>query len=216
MPREGGAADVRWFEIEPCYVFHPLNAYDSASDSSDINSSNKNNRIKNSVKEIVLDVVRHPRMFDTDFTGPSEGCPTLDRWTVDLEAGKVREERLDDRGQEFPRIDERLVGRRHRYGYATAIGAGGSPAGSLLKHDLVKGTTSVRAFDEGRQPGEFVFVPDHADAAEDDGVLMGFVYDPGTRRSDLTLLDAGSLETVAAIHLPDRVPNGFHGNWAPA
>jgi carotenoid cleavage dioxygenase len=42
---------------------------------------------------------------------------------------------------------------------------------------------------------------------------MGFVFDPATRRSDLTILDAGTLETVAAIHLPDRVPNGFHGNW---
>ena len=45
---------------------------------------------------------------------------------------------------------------------------------------------------------------------------MGFVFDPATRRSDLTLLDAGTMETVAAIHLPDRVPNGFHGNWVPA
>jgi carotenoid cleavage dioxygenase len=35
-------------------------------------------------------------------------------------------------------------------------------------------------------------------------------------RTDLTLLDARSLETVAAIHLPTRVPAGFHGNWVPA
>lgn len=27
MPREGGNKDVRWFDIEPCYVYHPLNAY---------------------------------------------------------------------------------------------------------------------------------------------------------------------------------------------
>ena len=26
MPREGTAADIRWFEVQPCYVFHPLNA----------------------------------------------------------------------------------------------------------------------------------------------------------------------------------------------
>jgi carotenoid cleavage dioxygenase len=26
MPRNGTNADVRWFEIEPCYVFHPVNA----------------------------------------------------------------------------------------------------------------------------------------------------------------------------------------------
>ena len=43
--------------------------------------------------------------------------PTLDRWTFDLVDGKVLEERLDDRGQEFPRHDERLIGQPHRYGY---------------------------------------------------------------------------------------------------
>ncbi|MEV6640406.1 carotenoid oxygenase family protein [Amycolatopsis sp. NPDC051371] len=194
MPREGGNGDVRWFEVEPCYVFHPLNAYDDGD-------------------SIVLDVVRHPKMFDTELHGPDEGGPTLDRWTVDLTAGKVIEERLDDRGQEFPRVDERLVGRRHRYGYAMSADGGANPGGSLFKHDFSTGSRQERAFGEGRQPGEFVFVPSHEDAPEDDGVLMGFVFDPATQRSDLTLLDAGTLETVAAIHLPDRVPNGFHGNW---
>ena len=28
MPRAGTSADVRWFEIEPCYIFHGLNAYE--------------------------------------------------------------------------------------------------------------------------------------------------------------------------------------------
>jgi carotenoid cleavage dioxygenase len=194
MPREGGNGDVRWFDVEPCYVFHPLNAYDDGD-------------------SIVLDVVRHPKMFDRGLNGPDEGGPTLDRWTVDLATGKVLEDRLDDRGQEFPRVDERLIGRRHRYGYAMAADGGADPAGSLYKHDFHTGARAERAFGAGRQPGEFVFVPRHDDAAEDDGVLMGFVFDPATQRSDLTILDAGTLETVAAIHLPDRVPNGFHGNW---
>ena len=26
MPRNGPSRDVRWFEIEPCYVFHQVNA----------------------------------------------------------------------------------------------------------------------------------------------------------------------------------------------
>ena len=28
MPREVAAQDIRWFEIDPCYVFHPVNAFD--------------------------------------------------------------------------------------------------------------------------------------------------------------------------------------------
>jgi carotenoid cleavage oxygenase len=78
MPRDGGG-DVRWFDVEPCYVFHPMNAYDDDGDT------------------IVLDVVRHPKVFDTNHLGPTGGAPTLDRWTVDLADGKVRESRWDDR-----------------------------------------------------------------------------------------------------------------------
>ena len=28
MPRNGTAADVVWYEIDPCYVFHPMNAHE--------------------------------------------------------------------------------------------------------------------------------------------------------------------------------------------
>ncbi|MBA0127745.1 carotenoid oxygenase family protein [Haloechinothrix sp. YIM 98757] len=196
LPRDGDARDVRWFDVHPCYVFHPLNAYDDGD-------------------TVVLDVIRHPKMFDTDLRGPNEGTPTLDRWTVDLAARTVREDRLDDRGQEFPRLDERLVGRKHRYGYSITTGARLDPGGAVLKHDLTTGEVRHRSFGAGRQPTEFVFEPHRPDAAEDDGVLMGFVYDAPNDTSDLVLLDAGSLDTVASIHLPTRVPHGFHGNWVP-
>jgi carotenoid cleavage dioxygenase len=203
MPREGGSDDVRWFDVEPCYVFHPMNAYDDGD-------------------TVVLDVVRHPRMFDSDGLIPLGGFrATLDRWTVDLGTRKVREERLDDRGQEFPRVDERLVGRRQRYGYSTAgfnaRGADASPRASdtLLKRDFARGSVLERSFGKGWDVSEFVFEPSSVDAAEDDGVLMGFVYDATEGRSDLLLLDAGTLDTIAAIHLPDRVPAGAHGNWVP-
>jgi len=126
MPRDGGNADVRWYDVEPCYVFHPMNAYDDGD-------------------TIVLDVVRHPKMFDRDHRGPNEGPPTLDRWTVDLADGKVRESRFDDRGQEFPRVDERLVGKRHRYGYAPA---GVSPAATPCS------STTSSAAARSRAPSE--------------------------------------------------------------
>lgn len=196
LPRDGGAGDVRWFEVEPCYVFHPLNAYDDGD-------------------TIVLDVVRHPKMFDTEMRGPDEGPPTLERWTVDLLDGKVRESRIDDRPQEFPRVDERLVGKRHRFGYAVGVGDA-APNTTLLKHDLVGDSTTVRSFGDGKQLGEFVFHPATPDAAEDDGVVMGFVYDCATDTSELAILDAATLQDVASVHLPHRVPAGFHGNWVPS
>ena len=200
LPRDGSGDDVTWYEVEPCYVYHPLNAYEDGDD------------------RIVLDVVRHPRMFATDRTGPNEGAPTFDRWTVDRAAGKVLEERLDDRGQEFPRADERRTGHRHRYGYAPAVGSVAADLeGSdvLLKHDLVAGRTATRSFGAGTGVGEFVFVPRADDSAEDDGWLLGFVHHGTEDRTDLAVLDAATLEDVATVHLPARVPYGFHGNWIP-
>jgi carotenoid cleavage oxygenase len=196
MPRTGAPGDVRWFDVEPCYVFHALNAYDDGD-------------------SIVLDVVRHPKMFDTQLHGPNEGPTTLERWRVDLADGKVRETRLDDHPQEFPRIDERLLGRPHRYGYAVQT-SGGTAGSSVLKHDLLRGGTTARRMGADQRVGdEFIFIPHAPQAPEDAGILMGFVYDASTDRSDLTILDAASLETIAAIHLPHRVPYGFHGNWIP-
>jgi carotenoid cleavage dioxygenase len=201
MDRESDGSDVRWFDVEPCYVYHPLNSYDDGN-------------------QIVLDVIRHPKMFLKDKHGPNEGAPTLDRWTIDLSAGKVLEDRLDERGQEFPRIDERLVGQRHRFGYTVGFAPNGDgdtdlTANSLFKHDLVTGKADVRNFGPDAGASEFVFSPSTPDAAEDDGVLMGFVYNGDTDRSDLVMLDAGSLETVATVKLPARVPYGFHGSWVP-
>jgi carotenoid cleavage dioxygenase len=198
MPRRGGNADVRWFDVDLCYVYHPLNAYDDGD-------------------TVVLDVVRHETMFADDLYGPADHLPTLDRWTIDLGAGKVLEERLDDRPQELPRVDERIVGRKHRYGYAPGFGVEdhGVQFGGLLKHDLAQGTTEARVFGAGESAGEAVFVPASPEAGEDEGWLLSLVYDAGRDASDLVILDATDFtgKEVARVHLPQRVPYGFHGWW---
>jgi carotenoid cleavage dioxygenase-like enzyme len=198
LPREGRAEDVVWSEVEPCYVFHPMNAYEDASG------------------RVVLDVVRHPRMFAADLLGPNEGAPTLERWTVDPKGGRVKEERLDERGQEFPRHDERRVGRPYRFGYSADF-ARGLAFGGLLKHDLRDGKTEVHQEGPARLFMEPVFVPRSRDADEDDGWVMAYLYDASTNRSDVVILHAQDFgaEPVATIHLPARVPYGFHGNWLP-
>jgi carotenoid cleavage dioxygenase len=200
LHRESDGSDVRWFDVEPCYVFHPMNAYEDGD-------------------QIVLDVARHPKMFDTVRLGPKEGPPTLDRWTIDLAAGKVIETRLDDQGQEFPRVDERVTGHRHRYGYTVGGDPGDGPVGlavnTVFRHDLVGGRSTHRSFGAGAAVSEFVFVPSAPDSAEDDGVLMGYTHDLGAGTSALTLLDSQSLDTVANVAIPARIPYGFHGNWLP-
>ena len=196
LPREGGSDDVRWFDIDPCFVFHTLNAYEDGD-------------------TVVVDVVRHDRMFATVLNGPDEGPATLARFTIDLSADKVREDRFDDHSQEFPRIDERLTGRRHRFGYSVGF-QGGLPGDVVLRHDLAAGSTRVRNLGAGRDASEFCFVPNDGATGEEDGLLMGYVFDRELGTSDLVMLDAATLEDVAAVHLPARVPVGFHGSWNPA
>jgi carotenoid cleavage dioxygenase len=197
VPRHGTDADVRWFDVDPCYVFHPLNAFVDGD-------------------KVVCDVGRHATMWreSMDDFSPSY----LHRWTFDLATGAVDERQLDDVWHAFPRVDERVVGLRHRYGWAGAPRGdtvGFDDAGVVVKYDLETGAST--RFDLGPEahPGEFVFVPASDAAGEDDGWAMGLVYDASTDRSDLVILDATdpAAEPVARVHLPRRVPYGFHGSW---
>ena len=50
--------------------------------------------------------------------------------------------------------------------------------------------------------------------AEDDGVVLSVVLDTRVERSFLLVLDAGSFEELARAEAPQRVPFGFHGDFA--
>jgi carotenoid cleavage dioxygenase len=167
---------------------------------------------------IVLDVVRHPSMFRTHLLGPSEEAPTLDRWHIDGHGGAVKEERLDDRGQELPRVDDRRIGRPYRFGYSVAVDQTDDILGEeslIVRHDQSAGTSETRSMDHNTSIGEAVFVPAAPDAPEGQGWLMTLVYSADTGSSALHILNAEDLggDPQAVVHLPQRVPAGFHGNW---
>ena len=60
-------------------------------------------------------------------------------------------------------------------------------------------------------------MPASAAATEDEGWLLAPVHDAATDRSDVIVLDASDVSAppVATIHLPVRIPFGFHGSWVP-
>ena len=121
MPRNGTNADVRWFEIDPCYVFHPVNAHEVGN-------------------TLVLHVSRQQEAFGSSNDDYAE-VGRLTRWTIDLDAGTVTEEQIDDRPGDFGRVNDRLVGLDARYGYLMSLdGEGNSEepvyGSSLWKYDL--------------------------------------------------------------------------------
>jgi carotenoid cleavage dioxygenase len=202
LPRNGSNADVKWLDIDPCYVFHPVNAYEEGD-------------------TIVVDVSR----MNSAFGGSSDDYAEvgrLTRWTIDTAKGTVREEQIDGRAGDFGRVDDRLVGLKARFAYLMALdGEGNSEepvyGSRLLKYDLGTGECWEHDLGTGVRGGEPVFAPASPTAGEDEGWVMTIAHDTGTNSSKLVIVDARDFTAppVAQVHLPQRVPYGAHGSWVP-
>jgi carotenoid cleavage dioxygenase len=198
LPRAGSKDDIIWCDVDPCYVFHVANAYDAADGT------------------VVMDVVAYATMFAESKQGP-DAAGHFERWTIDPVARTVARHVVDADAQEFPRPDERRFGQPYRYAYTMALPADTFTIADtrLYKHDLEAGTRETHDFGPGRHPGEFVFVPAHETAGEDEGWLIGLVVDLPNEATDLVILNARDFSGTpqASIRIPHRVPPGFHGNW---
>lgn len=204
LPKDGVAQDIRWFNIDPCFVFHTCNAYDL--DNGDV----------------VVDVVVHGKSFENSIQGPAdEQHIKFERWIIQYASGEIKREIISDIPQEFPRFDERLSGKKYRYAYGISVGEAGKPADPinykpnvLLRHDLVTGQTIEHA-NGNLLTGEVIFVPKHTNSAEDEGWLMCYVHDKECGPSKIVILDAQKMgeSPQAVIDLPVHVPIGFHTNW---
>jgi carotenoid cleavage dioxygenase-like enzyme len=196
LRRDDPYGRLRWFDIDPCFVFHVVNAHD-------VTSPDRN--------AIVLEVLRYDEMWRNNSEFGTDAA--LWRWTLNLDAGVVEETQLDDRGVEFPRIDDRLAGTAARYSVAVGSGA-------LIRYDLHRDTAAEHRFDASGPagaPGEAVFAPAVGRPDELAGWYLTYVYNAVTDTSDLVIIDASDFEgePVARIRMPRRVPHGFHGNWIP-
>ncbi len=201
VPRHGDNSSIRWFESPACYVFHTLNAYEDGN-------------------EIVLMGCRmnSTTVLSQDSQPDPEGnIPRLYQWRFNLSPGNLREEMLDDVPAEFPRVNENLLGRQTRYGYAGRMTKGKMPLfDGLIKYDHHTGKSETHEFGRGRYGGEAVFVPRTSlKSDEDEGWLITFVYDTREETSELVVVNAQDVtaEPVARVLIPQRVPYGFHGAW---
>ena len=203
LPKTGTADDVIWCDVDPCYVFHVANSYEDAQG------------------KVIIDSAVYETMFSEGPEGPNGKSAGFERWVVDPASRTAQRSTIDAAPQEFPRPDERFFGQPYRYAWAIGIPGDGDPAflgeQPLYRHDLATGERQTCEFGEGRVPGEFVFVPRAADAEEGDGWLIGYVIDTIRETTDLVILDAADIAKppVAAVHIPHRIPPGFHGNWLP-
>lgn len=193
MPLGGPTSAIRWVDIEPCYVYHTINAVRQGDD-------------------VVLDVCR----LDSTFAPASQAsASTRHRWTIGTAGTRLtfRDQVLDVPPADLPTIDARHRGRRWRHAWlAEVTSRPGEVAFSGCQHiDMATGRLDRWAPGPGRNGGEWLFVP--GGSAEGEGWVLAFVHDQATDRSSLVVLDALHVSggPVAEVHLPVRVPYGFHG-----
>jgi carotenoid cleavage dioxygenase-like enzyme len=208
IPRHGQPEDIRWFEADPTFVLHFINAYEDGD-------------------EVVLD-----GYFEEDpYPPPIENAdgyghmmayvdehsfkPKLHRWRFNLTDGTTREERLDDRIMEFGMMNQRFLGQPYRYAYSSTSKPGWFLFNSFIKHDLVSGESWQVKLEEGRYASEAPFAPRVGSTEEDDGYLVSFITDENTGTSECILIDCKRFADgpVCRIALPHKISSGTHSHF---
>lgn len=208
MPRRGTADDLRWFEIEPGHVQHFWSGWADGD-------------------RVVFHGCRYQDPdFGLDNTTPLDQRSAKDhfarpaRFWVDLDAGTAGWTQMDDMGGDFNRINPAYDGVPVRFLYMSGFTEPARHLGdfdAIVKYDDVGGGRETWSAGTTGHVGESVFVADPDGGAEDDGWLVNTVSYDGHDTTDVVVLDARDVAAgpVATVHLPCRMPFGFHANWFP-
>ena len=197
LPRDGDSTDAVWHDVEPCYVFHPLNAFDEPVATASCSTW-----------------CATPPCSARSSSGRPRARRRLERWHLDghgarREGGAPRRPRPG-----VPPVDERGWACRTAsatrspsaqsddiVGTESVLSATTSSAGPARPGRSARGARSARrSSSRGRR------------AAEDDGWLMTLVYTADTDTSALYVLHAGDIDgrapgrRGAAAAGPGRLP----------
>ncbi|CAK1360196.1 Lignostilbene-alpha,beta-dioxygenase isozyme III [Cercospora beticola] len=151
------------------------------------------------------------------------------RWHIDAKApagSKMEDPKVVlDCPAEFPRIDERLMGREYNYVMLNVfIPRNSSGAdniylglnGLAMVHNKTGETKWYYAGDDSNIQ-EPIFIPRHDAAEEADGWVVALIERVKANRCDIVVLDTRSFEEeVALVQLPMHMKAQVHGNWVSA
>ena len=154
---------------------------------------------------------------------------TIRRLTFDLDS-------TDDRPQErllfeqdvttFTRIDDRFLGRQHRYIFVQYVDRQrpfratlpndprSQPVNSIARFDVRTGERRTFFAGEAHVVQEPCFVPRSAASPEGDGYLLATVHNLAAMRAELAIVDAVSMTETGRVILPFRNAMQVHGAWA--
>lgn len=208
IPRFGTDDDIRWFECEPCYMLHTVNCWEEGDWVVMVGCRTR-------------DPSLDPDPADGKIAAMLSGLKlqaNLYEWRFNMKTGEVREGDVDTFNTEFPMIAPSVLGQKNRYAYHQHIPIE-IPATfhGIVKYDLADGSYVSYEYPKGVYGSETPFCPSENPQSEDDGYLVSFVTDTSDWSSSCQIFHAQTLEDgpIATVHLPHRIPAGFHATWVP-
>jgi carotenoid 9,10(9',10')-cleavage dioxygenase 1 len=193
--------EIQWFTTDkPGHIWHTINGWEEK-------------RADGGTDVVLFAPVFHSYPSNVPIHSSEEPDAHLYKFRLNLDSGEVTEQRcLDENFYERPSYNTDYIGKPSQFAYLLDEGASGGIMGKgVMKYDLIN-EQDVKYFDYGDyRGGEALFVPRENSSAEDDGYLIDLLSHE--EKSYLVIIDAASMEELAKLHIPQRVPYGVHACW---
>lgn len=209
VPRRGQPEDIVWFEAEPGYVLHWINAYEEGDEI--VLDGYKQDPAKGFKTSSLPDGLKPFEILDINAIGAHAY-----RWRFNLKTGQVTEGPLEEELSEFGMINPAMAGKPYRYSWAMTAKPGWFLFDGLIRFDAQTGQRQQYKFADGVYVSESPMAPGTNSNAEDDGYVLTFTTDMNTNTSQCLIFDAHDISPgpVATIELPQRICVGTHSYWA--
>lgn len=209
IPRYGTQEQVRWFEFEPGYVLHMVNAWEEGDWITMDGCFQPDPTIRRDRSEGVLGSM----LAYLRYRGH------LRRWRMNVRTGEKSEQQLDDLNVEFCLPDTELYGVKSRYSYHQRVPTDFQTLAfdGLVKYDHEQQTREVYEYPRGWYPSESPFAKSTRGGSEDRGYVITVATNAQDYSGEAWVFDAQRITTgpIARVKLPGRVPVGFHAAWIP-
>lgn len=194
---------IQWIDVPNCFCYHMGNAWEEYNENGD---------------KIIVVINSCITPADSLYLGGDEPLRSeLSEVRLNLKTGgSTRRVIVSGINLEAGQVNKQLLGKKTRYIYL-AIAEPWPKCSGIAKVDLATGNVTKYLYGDQKFGGEPCFVPrkvgDEDEDEEDEGFLMSFVRDEERETSEFVILKASTMEQVALVKIPTRVPYGFHGTF---
>lgn len=210
-------SEMKWFEVPGLNIFHVVNAWDETDKDGD---------------DVVVLVAPVLLSLEHFFERLDLMQASMEKVTINLGTGVISRHIISNSNDnlECPVINPAYIAKRNRYVYAAIFEK--TPMNSKMirtigvakldifasndNKDQHEHTVAIRVYGNNCFGGEPFFIArdsKNPNSEEDDGYVVSYVHNESSGESRFLVMDAQSptLEVMAAVKLPQRVPYGLHG-----